>query len=195
MNLLSYPGLHYLATRFGWQSLRGAAFDARYHDGSWHHAHADPEMETLLRGHHDGGSVLAMGCGTATIQTVEQSGATSVTGVDLSSAAICLAQTRAKESTILTVGDMEGYQPEDGETYDVILFAESLYYVPVARIEGLLRRLSTYLAPDGVFIVTIAHPDRYSAIFTLLHDGFIVHEDRNLGKGQRRVLLFSADSP
>jgi spermidine synthase len=49
--------------------------------------------------------------------------------------------------------DFSSFLPN--EQYDVILFRDSIYYVPTAKIGAMLERYSRYLNEGGVFIVRL----------------------------------------
>jgi SAM-dependent methyltransferase len=77
------------------------------------------------------------------------------TGVDISDVAVQKAQRRAHEAgrgdrNEYCQADILTYEP--ARQYDVILYGESIYYVPSGRIAAMLARYSRYLTESGVFI-------------------------------------------
>jgi 2-polyprenyl-3-methyl-5-hydroxy-6-metoxy-1,4-benzoquinol methylase len=74
--------------------------------------------------------------------------------------------------------------------YDVILFSESLNYVPLSRQEELLKKLAGHLKPGGAIVVTLAQAKRYHAIIELIRRSFKVLEDRKFTNSERQLLVF-----
>lgn len=188
--LLAARGIHYFVTRFCPARLRGLAFDEKYRRGDWNFkGESSDELPSVIRKHLRGGDLLVLGCGGASIlDSFEPAAFTSVLGVDLSTEAVRLASRFARNNIVFQVGDMVTFQcPKD---YDVILFSESLYYVPSSRQEELLKRLAGHLKPGGVFIVTLAQAKRYHAIIELIRRSFNVLEDRKFENSERQLLVF-----
>jgi trans-aconitate methyltransferase len=152
----------------------------------------DRELAAVVSRHLRNGDLLIMGCGcSAVLAELQTSGFRCALGVDLSEEAIRLASRFVAPNTSFQVGDMttfEGTQP-----YDVILFSESLYYVPSHAQEPLLRRLATGLKHGGVFIVTLAQPKRYLAILTMIRENFTTIEDSAFPGSSRHVIVFHAE--
>jgi SAM-dependent methyltransferase len=188
--LLAVKGIHHLVTRFGPSRLRSLAFDAKYRRGDWNFTgeSSDELPSTVLR-RARGGDLLILGCGSACILASFKPGAfSSVLGVDLSEEAIRLARRFANGNISFSVGDMTMFQCP--KSYDVILFSESLNYVPSSRQLGLLKRLSDHLKPGGAFIVTLAQARRYHAIIEMIRGSFHMLEDQNFTGSERHLLVF-----
>jgi 2-polyprenyl-3-methyl-5-hydroxy-6-metoxy-1,4-benzoquinol methylase len=188
--LLAARGIHYLATRFGWQKLRGLAFDEKYRQGDWNFStEGTGELAAVIRHYLREGDLLIMGCGGASIlKDLEASKLKSALGIDLSSEAIRLAGRFASEKISFQLADMVTFQCP--RPYDVILFSESLNYVPVASQESFLRRLAESLKPGGVFVVTIAQAKRYADILEGIRKSFHVLEDRPFSGSSRQLIVF-----
>jgi SAM-dependent methyltransferase len=188
--LLAAKGIHYFVTRFGQARLRGLAFDEKYRSGDWNFkGESSDELPSTIRKYLRGGDLLILGCGGASILgSFEPAAFTSVLGVDLSAEAVRLASRIARDNILFQVGDMVTFQcPKD---YDVILFSESLYYVPSSQQGELLKRLAGHLKPGGVFIVTLAQAKRYHAIIELIRRNFHMVEDRKFANSERQLLVF-----
>jgi len=105
------------------------------------------------------GKILDMGCGSGnTANELEITAYNSYCGVDISEAALGKADRRSRmngrqEKNRFECGDLMHYVPK--EKYDVILFRESMYHVPVKRIKAVLDRYSLYLNDGGVLIVRL----------------------------------------
>lgn len=193
--LLALKGIHYFVTRFGWEGLRSRAFDGKYERGDWSsHGDGKGELPAAINRYLRQGDLLIMGCGGASVLDGLQSpGFTSALGVDLSPEAIRLAGRFAAERVTFQVADMESFQCP--KPLDVILFSESIYYVPASRQVALLQRLSASLKPGGVFIVTLAEAVRYAAILARIRESFTVLEDRPFPHSSRQLIVFSPQAP
>lgn len=188
--LLATKGIHYFVTRFGPARLRGLAFDEKYRRGDWNfNGESSDELPAAIRKYSRNGDLLILGCGGASILKGFQPGTfASVLGLDLSAEAVRLAGRFAGKNISFQVGDMVTFQcPRD---YDVILFSESLNYVPSLQQEEFLKRLVKHLKPDGVLIVTLAQAARYHAIIELIRSHFQVVEDRKFSNSERHLLIF-----
>lgn len=188
--LLAAKGVHYLVTRFGPARLRSLAFDEKYRRGDWNYnGESSDELSTTIRKHMHGGDLLIMGCGGASIlASFKPSAFSSVLGLDLSAEAVRLANRFTCRNIRFQVEDMVTFQCS--KEYDVILFSESLYYVPKTQQEGLLKRLAGHLKPEGVFIVTLAQAKRYHTIIELIRGSFLVIEDCKFANSERHLLVF-----
>jgi 2-polyprenyl-3-methyl-5-hydroxy-6-metoxy-1,4-benzoquinol methylase len=188
--LLAAKGIHYFVTRFGPAWLRGLAFDEKYQRGDWNFkGESSNELPSVVQKYLRGGDLLILGCGGASIlDSFEPAAFSSVLGLDLSTEAVRLASRFARENILFQVGDMVGFQcPRD---YDVILFSESLYYVPSSRQEEVLRRLAGNLKAEGALVVTLAQARRYHAIIELIRRCFQVVEDRKFSNSERHLIVF-----
>jgi 2-polyprenyl-3-methyl-5-hydroxy-6-metoxy-1,4-benzoquinol methylase len=190
--LLAARGIHYFVTRFGWQKLRGMAFDEKYRRGDWNfRAESTGELAAVIRRYLRAGDLLIMGCGQAAIlDGLEAAGLKSALGIDLSPEAIRLAGHFASEKISFQLADMVAFQCP--RPYDVILFSESLNYVPLAGQEQFLRRLGKSLKPGGVFVVTIAQAKRYADILEGVRRHFNILEDRPFSGSNRHLLVFDS---
>jgi len=96
-----------------------------------------------------GGAVLDVGCGDGVLQ--ERLIYSSYTGLDAFEANVLRASSRADARTRFVHGDAATHVPN--ETYDAIIWNESLYYMehPVAALE----RYRAFLKPGGVMIVSM----------------------------------------
>ena len=188
--LLAAKGIHYFVTRFGPSRLRSLAFDEKYRCGDWNFKReGSDELPLVIRKHLRNGDLLILGCGgAAVLDSFEPAAFSSVLGLDLSSEAVRLASRFARENILFQLGDMVTFQCS--KDYDVILFPESLYYVPSSEQEDLLKRLAGHLKPGGVFIVTLAQARRYHAIIELIRRSFQVLEDHKFANSERHLLVF-----
>lgn len=146
---------------YGPQSVKRKIWEKEYRENKWHFAEssaADCVYENLEK-YARNGSILDLGCGSGnTANELAESAYTSYLGVDISAEALAKAANRSEENNRshknkFVQSDFLGF--ESKEKFDVILFRESMYHVPLERITTLLDKLSANLKPDGVFIVRL----------------------------------------
>ena len=187
---LGLRGVHYLATRFGWKSLRRISFDEKFRKGDWIFTGENPDLVQLVEKHSSNGHILALGCGTASIAgALNPQCFQSFLGVDLSTEAISMAGKYANEKIRFECGDMLQYRC--ARSYNVILFPNSLNYADWHSRKKLLRTSSQSLVPGGRIIVSLAQPDLYAGILKMVRQNFAVEVDRDLQPAGGRVLVFS----
>jgi trans-aconitate methyltransferase len=187
--LLQLRGVHWVTTRFGPKRLRSLSFDEKYVSGSWSFNSDSPDLAQVVTKYSGGGHILVLGCGTCPIiNDLAPSSYETLHGVDLSEEAISRARARATERTSFETGDMADYRC--ARKYDVILFSDSLNYLPRRSREHVLRRYRECLNQNGRIVVTIAQPQRYADILELLREKFSVDLDRALDGDERRVVVF-----
>jgi 2-polyprenyl-3-methyl-5-hydroxy-6-metoxy-1,4-benzoquinol methylase len=187
--LLNAKGIHYLIRRFGPTWLRSKAFDEKYQSGAWEFHSESKEMSAVATKYLRGGDLLMPGCGIAAIlEGLDPSGFSSVLGVDLSEEGIRRARQFEGPKIAFQTGDMVQFQcPSD---YDVILFAECLYYVGSSQQLKMLKNYASHLKPGGVIIVTFAQAKRYASILELIRQNFEVIEDRSFSGSSRHLMIF-----
>jgi 2-polyprenyl-6-hydroxyphenyl methylase/3-demethylubiquinone-9 3-methyltransferase len=169
--------------RYGTESMKRRLWDSEYMRGRWNYLEtvAGDSLHPHVEKYANGGDILDLGCGLG--NTGNQLSATayrSYTGVDISDVAIEKARRKTEENDR---SDKHEYFASDivshvpGREYDVILFGESIYYLPHGRITGVLDRYSMYLKPGGVFIVRIHDGrGRYQTIINAIESNFDIVE-------------------
>ena len=116
-----------------------------------------------LEKYAQGGSILDLGCGPGnTANEVAADAYQKYVGVDISEEALAkgrkrTAMTGRDTKNFFVQGDFVTYTPI--EKFDVILFRESMYHVPMGKIKDTLDRLSTFVKEGGVFIVRMYTSD------------------------------------
>jgi len=126
------------------------------------------------------GSLLDLGCGSGnTGCELEESAYHDYTGVDISDVAIQRAHTRCDVTGRIRKnryfqGDITTYTPD--RTYDVILFRESIPYIPKSAIRRQLERYAHYLKDDGVFIIRWFHQAEGQALLSGAVDDYALLE-------------------
>ena len=193
--LLAVKGIHFLVTRFGPERLRGFAFDEKYGQGGWNFpAAGENELAAVVDRYLGAGDLLIMGCGGASIlEGLDTKGLNSVLGIDISGEAIRLADRFGSDRVSFRQTDMVKFMCP--RSYDVILFSESLYYVPTAHRDPLLQRLAGHLKPGGVIIATFSQAKRYRKIIRNIRRQFATIEARTFSASTRYLLVFRAPPP
>lgn len=188
--LLGLKGIHYLATRFAPLKCRGIAFDEKYRCGRWaFETDGGPELTSVICRYLQKGDILILGCGSASIlEDLKREGLNSALGVDLSQEGIRLASRFACDNISFQIADMTTF--ECPQVYDVILFSESLNYVPAIKQIYLLKRLARSLRPNGALLVTLSDTKRYGDILLRIRQNFDVLEDLMLPGSNRHVIAF-----
>lgn len=138
-----------------WEVLKAPVEDARF-----------DACITLLRRHVRGGRLLEIGCGEALLQRrLVSADYQRLVGVDVSDVAISRAQAFADHRVRYLVADMQ--KLEFDETFDAVIFTESIYYVP--HCHQLLRDYARFLSEGGVFIVSMHRHKQSVGIWARIH--------------------------
>jgi trans-aconitate methyltransferase len=189
-SFLSAKGVLYFLTRYAGSAIRRCSFDQYYKSGRWDYLDSDHsgEMVKVVERYANKGRILDMGCGPGILAgLLNHSSFEYYRGVDASSEAIAKARKRANERICFDIGDIQRYECEDD--FDLIVFEESLYYVPFFRYR-LLKRYCRRLRPDGMFIVTVADPKRFRRMIRMIREKFQIIEDRYFKNSNRWLLVF-----
>lgn len=91
--------------------------------------------------------VLDVGCGEGILQ--KRMAYTKYVGVDMNAEAIRLAQSRENDNTKFVCCPAEQFEPK--EKFDVIIFNESLYYMPQPLT--IVEKYREFLSTDGIMII------------------------------------------
>jgi 2-polyprenyl-3-methyl-5-hydroxy-6-metoxy-1,4-benzoquinol methylase len=188
--VLFSKGVLYFLTRFCGSTLRRYVFDAGYESGKWQlldKDHSD-EMVRKVEEYSRGGRILDMGCGTGILASrLNLKSFSYYRGIDISVHALKLAQKRANEHICFEQGCLQSYVCHD--LFNVIIFEESLYYIPFRRLK-VLRRSAKQLLPGGFFIVTISDPQRFAGMIEMIRKHFHIIEDRCFTDSERHLMVF-----
>jgi 2-polyprenyl-3-methyl-5-hydroxy-6-metoxy-1,4-benzoquinol methylase len=149
--------------------------------------------------HH--GSILDLGCGPGnTANELAEDSYRSYVGVDISEAALEKARRRTARDgraarNTFVCSDFLSYKPD--QKFDVILFRESMYHVPLGKVKTLLDYFSPYLQTEGVFIVRMNTSDRKGgqksrlmAAIQIMETNFATVEKTQYGEGGPSVIVF-----
>ena len=158
-----------------------------------------------LEKHLRNGSILDLGCGPGnTANELPANAYTTYVGVDISEAALAKAIKRTEQNgrsdkNRFACSDFLGYWPT--QKFDVILFRESMYHVPLSKVRPILDHFSKYLKDDGVFVVRMNITDgngtlkrRLTAAVDIMESDFTVVEKSQYGASGPTVIVFQPKS-
>jgi len=146
---------------YGNQGTKKRLWDSEYHANKWHFAdHTEGDcVYGYLERYARCGKILDLGCGSGnTCTELADSAYRSYLGVDISDEALAKASFRSEAAgrsakNRFVQSDFLSF--DTAEKFDVILFRESMYHIPLERVKFLLNKLSPNLNNDGVFIVRL----------------------------------------
>jgi cyclopropane fatty-acyl-phospholipid synthase-like methyltransferase len=146
--------------RYGPSRMKKAFWDQEFTSGKWNFA--DDTSSDLVYKHLEkyvgDGSVLDLGCGQGSTAIELASPYRRYVGVDISEVALKRARKKTEEvgrtnRASFACSDFLGFNPD--QKFDVILFRESMYHVPIGQVKTILDRYSQFLSEDGVFLVRL----------------------------------------
>jgi SAM-dependent methyltransferase len=190
---------------YGPSNLKKRFWDKEYSEEKWSFAYntVGDCVYAHLERHSASGSILDIGCGSGNTATeMAETSYRSYLGVDISEAALAKARRRSQEcgrqnKNSFECGDFLTYVPTG--QYDVILFRESMYHVPLGKVKATLDRYSTYLKDGGVFVVRLfassadSTEDKYrpTAMLKIMESEFdVVEKGRYDVPGKPTVIVF-----
>lgn len=156
-----------------------------------------------LEKYTENGNILDLGCGPGNTANELASGVyRRYVGVDISEVALAKAVKRTQQSgradkNSFARADFLQYTPT--QDFNVILFRESMYHIPLGQVLPILEKYSKYLTTSGVFIVRIYAgdvsgaklKDRVTSKIDLIKREFdIVESPQYNTPGQPTVLVF-----
>jgi SAM-dependent methyltransferase len=187
---------------YGPSSIKKLFWDKEFAGGKWNFIDntAGDCVYYHLEKHARNGSILDLGCGPGnTANELSDSVYKTYVGVDISEEALAKARRRSAENgrskkNHFACSDFLSYVPE--QRFDVILFREAMYHVPIGKVQTILERYSQYLKPGGVFIVRMYVVDdgqpkqRPMAMFGIMEKEFHVVEKGEYPQSGATVLVF-----
>lgn len=197
-----------LAKRYGPSKLKMLLWDEEFASTHWDfidNTAGDcvyPPIEKYL----NKGSILDLGCGPGnTANEIADSAYTTYVGVDISEVALAKARARterdgrtAKNSFVCS--DFLAFQT--AQAFDVILFRESMYHVPLNKVRPILTHFSNQLKPGGVFVVRMNTSDRKGGqkarlmnIFEIIESDYTMVEKNQFGTDGPTVAVFRPKRP
>ncbi len=119
-----------------------------------------------------GGSVLDVGCGEGVFHEQLRGCYSRYLGIDFA-APIERAQTKVDASTRFVVADMNDF--DTTERFDAVVFNESFYYHHDPRFAA--AQYERFLAPEGVFLVSMASSPRIATLWDMLGERYRVLDE------------------
>ena len=195
---------------YGPSTLKKYFWDREFAGTKWDfidHTEGDCVYENLEK-YANNGSILDLGCGPGnTANELSTDAYQKYIGVDISEEALGKARRRTVETgrgnkNFFVRHDFVNYTP--GQEFDVILFRESMYHVPIGKIKETLNHYAKYLKTHGVFIIRIATSDaehagadkpRPMAMVQLMEREFDVVEERSYEHVSRPTILILRPKP
>jgi 2-polyprenyl-3-methyl-5-hydroxy-6-metoxy-1,4-benzoquinol methylase len=187
---------------YGNEAAKKKIWDKEYHENKWHFAD-DTRGDCVyahLERHSRTGKILDLGCGSGnTCTELANSAYSSYLGVDISEEALAKAAKRSEaagRSAKNRFFRSDFFNFDTSEKFDVILFRESMYHVPLEKIKSLLDKFSTYLAKDGVFVVRLFTMRdgkvkfRPNKMIDIIANNFPVIEKSQYGNAGATVIVF-----
>jgi 2-polyprenyl-3-methyl-5-hydroxy-6-metoxy-1,4-benzoquinol methylase len=188
---------------YGPSGLKRILWDNEYSGNKWDFAdHTESDcVYSHLQKHAANGNILDLGCGTGnTANELATNAYEKYLGVDISEICLGKARRRSQESgraakNQFVCGDFLRFSTP--QQFDVILFRESLYHIPMGKIESTLNRYSKNLRDNGVFVVRIKTLDmdgtpkpRPTAMIAVIERKFDVVENCHYKEFGSTVIVF-----
>lgn len=177
---------------YGPSRIKRVLWDQEFSGGKWNFIDdtAGDCVYPYLERYAASGSILDLGCGPGnTASEISRNAYGTYVGVDISEAALSKGVKRSEadgraEKNHFVQGDFLNYVPS--QKFNVILFRESMYHVPVSKIKSTLDRYANYLESGGVFIVRMTTAGgkfgRLKAMEKIMTTDFEVVEKRQFGE-------------
>jgi 2-polyprenyl-3-methyl-5-hydroxy-6-metoxy-1,4-benzoquinol methylase len=183
--------------RWGSLAAKKSLWDEEFGSGQWNYLEQTTEdpIYPILEKYVRNGAILDMGCGSGnTANELDYAKFGSYTGTDLSEVAVQKAIQRTRNNgregkTEFKCAPIEDFNPE--KPYDVILFRESIFYIPIRKIKAVLDRYAPHLKAEGVFIVRICDREKYAPIVELINEHYNVHEQMAVERAKDIIIVFA----
>jgi SAM-dependent methyltransferase len=189
-------GLRGVQQRWGTARTKQSLWNKEFSEGRWDilEKTSDDLVYRIVEQYSRRGSVLDLGCGSGNTgcelgkNTYEH-----YTGVDISDVALDRARQRSQSAgreqlNHYDQSDIVVYVPV--QKHDVILFMESVYYIPQQKIRSALDRYAQYLTKDGVLIVRLYDKDAYGHIVKLIEANYTILEKHVPANSRLIVMVF-----
>jgi SAM-dependent methyltransferase len=187
---------------YGPESVKQRFWDREFSAGKWNFIDntAGDCVYPHLEKYAKKGNILDLGCGPGNTATELAANAyRRYVGVDISAAALAKAAERTEAcgrtgKNCFVRADFLSYEPV--ERFNVILFRESMYHVPVGQVRPILAKYSGHLARDGVFVVRMFMAERGKPKYRLakmmhrIEKDYHIVEKRQYGESGATVVVF-----
>ena len=182
---------------YGTEGVKRSLWNGEFTEGHWQCLERSPgdPVYFYIEKYADKGSILDLGCGSgSTGNELDATTYKDYTGVDISDVAIEQAKVRSAENqradknTYLR-SDIFSYAPT--QQFDVILLRDSVYYIPWAKIKGMLDRYTQHLKKDGVFVVRMwSINGKYKTIVDAIENNFDIVEKQLSEQPSAVIMVF-----
>jgi SAM-dependent methyltransferase len=183
---------------YGFASVKRWLWNSEFSNGFWNYIEytSNDCLYPILARYARKGDILDLGCGSGnTANELPVEGYQNYVGVDISDVAIRKAIARSqqngrREKNCYYQGDILTYHPAQKSA--VILFRESIYYVPTRKLRPVLYRYSSYLVKGGVFVVRFYNPasEKTRRIIDGIEAGFEIVEKKSFQNPTAMVIVF-----
>jgi SAM-dependent methyltransferase len=187
---------------YGPSSLKKRVWDKEYSGSKWEFNDVTTGdcVYAYLEKYVRKGSILDLGCGSGnTVNEIEAGTFSRYVGLDISTEALAKAARRTENAGRMSKsrfvqGDFLSFEPN--ANFDVILFRESMYHIPIEGIKPILAKYSKHLVDGGVFIVRLSTVDkgkvksRPAKMIGLIESNFDVLEKGVFGERADTVIVF-----
>src|SRR5712692_4266624 len=184
---------------YGTESIKRRLWNLEFSRGRWDCLDATPGdcVYSYVEKYANKGCILDLGCGSgSTANELDAAAYERYIGVDVSEVALEKAARRSRangraDNSEFVRSDISSYIPR--RHVDVILFRDSLYYLPHTRIKAVLDRYSHFLNEGGVFVVRMLYAgDRYKGIVDTIESDFEVVDRHRSDQPKALVTVFRA---
>lgn len=192
--------LRSIVKSYGPSKLKKTLWDEEFVGGKWDFIDntAGDCVYPFLEKYANKGAILDLGCGPGnTANELAIEAYCTYVGVDISEAALekgnkrSLANNRGDKNSFIQ-GDFINYVPT--QQFDLILFRESMYHVPISKIKPMLDGYSQYLRERGVFVVrmdiTGGKLGRPRAMVGVIEREFEIAEKQDFPESGGTVIVF-----
>ena len=188
---------------YGPSGLKRILWNKEYSGEKWDFAdHTEGDcVYSHLEKHAANGSILDLGCGSGnTANELAANAYEKYLGVDISEVCLNKARRRSQENgrgakNQFVPGDLMQFSTP--LQFDVILLRESLYHIPIGKIESTFNRYAKNLKDEGVFIVRLKTLDtdgtpkaRPTAMIGVIENKFDVVENCYYREFGSTVIVF-----
>jgi SAM-dependent methyltransferase len=187
---------------YGPESVKRRCWDTEFSSGKWDFIDntAGDCVYLHIEKYASHGNILDLGCGPGNTATELAANAYGVyVGVDISGAALAKAARRTEAcgrtgKNRFVQADFLGYEPT--EKFNVVLFRESLYHVPVGQVTPILAKYSRHLTNDGVFVVRMFMTEggkpkyRLAMMMQRIEKNYDIVEKQRNGESGATVVVF-----
>jgi SAM-dependent methyltransferase len=168
--------------RWGSPQMKRCLWNEEFSNGRWGFIEntSGDIIYPIIEKYSRNGAILDLGCGSGnTGCELNPDKYSHYTGVDISDVAIEKAMKRSmanhrNNKNSYFQSDITTYTPS--QKYDVILFRESIYYIPRLKIKPTLGRYANFLKREGIFVIRCHDQHQGSSIIDLLSEDYILKE-------------------